>query len=168
MILNGLAPMNWAVSGLGIALVVLAVLLVSGKRLGMSTGFESVCSLVVSSNYFRRDALQKSNPWRFPLLVGLIAGGTLSALLSGGWNPTWDLGMFDTHIGLGQTGKIAWMFSGGVLVGFGTRLAGGCTSGHCIFGISNFEWSGLAATVAFFGAGLLTTNLIYRLILGVV
>jgi len=168
MILNGLEPMNWAVAGLGIALVVLAVLLVSGKRLGVSTGFESVCSLVVSHDYFRRAALQGSNPWRMPFLVGLIAGGAISAWLSGGWSPTWDLGMFDTHIGLGQVGKVAWMFSGGVLVGFGTRLAGGCTSGHCIFGISNLEKSGLAATVAFFGAGMVTTNVIFRLILGVV
>ena len=99
--------------------------------------------------------------------VGIRHRGALSAFLSGGWNPTWDLGMFDEHIGLGTAGKTAWMFAGGALIGFGTRLASGCTSGHSIFGISNLEKSGILATITFFATGMVTTNIIYRLILGV-
>jgi uncharacterized membrane protein YedE/YeeE len=57
------------------------------------------------------------------------------------------------------------MFVGGVFVGFGTRLANGCTSGHGIFGLSNFEWPSLAATMSFMAAGVLTTQLLYRVIL---
>ena len=47
-----------------------------------------------------------------------------------------NAGRFDQVIGLGHAGKLAWMFIGGLLIGFGTRLGGGCTSGHGIFGLS--------------------------------
>jgi uncharacterized membrane protein YedE/YeeE len=57
------------------------------------------------------------------------------------------------------------MFAGGLLVGFGTRLAGGCTSGHGIFGNSNFEVASLVASCSFLAAGIVTTNVIYRVIL---
>ena len=55
----------------------------------------------------------------------------------------------------------------GVLIGFGTRLAGGCTSGHGIFGIANGERASFRAVAAFMLAGVVTTNLVYRVILGV-
>lgn len=159
-------PIHWALGGAGIAAVTLALLFIGGKRLGVSTGFESVCSLVVHAPYFQRASLLASNGWRIPLLLGLVLGGFVSVLFSdGGWEPTWALGRFDTEIGWGEGGKILWMFAGGVLVGFGTRLAGGCTSGHGIFGLSNLEWPSLVATVSFMGAGVVTTNVIYRVIL---
>jgi hypothetical protein len=56
------------------------------------------------------------------------------------------------------------MFLGGVLIGFGTRLANGCTSGHGIFGISNLEWPSVVSTVAFMAAGIVTTNVVYHVI----
>ena len=86
-------------------------------------------------------------------------------MLGGGWAPTWDLGMFDAVIGWGAAGKVAWMFVGGVFIGFGTRLGGGCTSGHGIFGMSNFERPSLITTLSFMGGGIVTTQLLYRVIL---
>ena len=56
------------------------------------------------------------------------------------------------------------MFAGGVLIGFGTRMAGGCTSGHGIFGISNLERASVESTLAFVAAGMLTTNVVYRIV----
>ena len=56
------------------------------------------------------------------------------------------------------------MFAGGALIGFGTRMAGGCTSGHGIFGISNLERASIESTLAFVAAGMLTTNLVYRIV----
>jgi uncharacterized membrane protein YedE/YeeE len=56
------------------------------------------------------------------------------------------------------------MFIGGLLIGFGTRLAGGCTSGHGIFGLANFELPSLITTVSFMAGGVLTTQLIYRVL----
>ena len=56
------------------------------------------------------------------------------------------------------------MFAGGVLIGFGTRMAGGCTSGHGIFGVSNLERASVESTLAFVAAGMLTTNVVYRIV----
>lgn len=164
LILNGLQPIHWALAGLAIASVTLVLLFVANRRLGISTGFEDVCSLVLPNAYFRRRAIVSGRPWRLPFLAGLVLGGYLSAALGGGWAPTWDLGMFDTAVGLGAAGKFAWMFVGGLFIGFGTRLAGGCTSGHGIFGMSNFEVPSIITTLSFMAGGVVTTNLLYRVV----
>lgn len=164
LILNDVQPIHWALAGAAIGAITLTLLYVGNRRLGISTGFENICSLVVHTPYFTREGLASSNGWRLPLLGGLVVGGVLSAVLGGGWEPTWDLGMFDSEIGWGPAGKIVWMFGGGLLIGFGTRLAGGCTSGHGIFGMSNLELPSIVSTVSFMAAGVVTTNLIYRVI----
>ena len=164
LILNGLSPLHWAIAGTAIAAVTVCLLLVANRRLGLSTGFEDICSLVLEQPYFRRDAVASGRRWRLPFLLGLVFGGYLSAALGGGWHPTWALGMFDTTIGLGEFGKLTWMFAGGLFIGFGTRLANGCTSGHGIFGMSNFEIPSLGATISFLAGGILTTQLVYHVI----
>ena len=164
LILNDLPPLHWALAGLGIAGVTLALLLIANRRLGISTGFEDVCSLVLPAPYFRRLAVVSGRPWRLPLLCGLVLGGFLSAAFGGGWKPTWELGIFDTAIGLGPGGKLLWMFVAGLFIGFGTRLAGGCTSGHGIFGLANFERPSLITTITFMAAGIATTQIVYRVI----
>jgi uncharacterized membrane protein YedE/YeeE len=161
-----MVPMHWAAAGAAIAAVTLVLFFVLNRRLGISTGFEDVCSLVLRLPYFRRDSLLAARAWRLPFLAGLLLGGVLSAVLGGGWAPTWDLGRFDRTIALGPAGKMAWMFVGGIFIGFGTRLAGGCTSGHGIFGMSNLEMPSLLATASFMLGGILTTHLIYRVVFG--
>jgi len=162
LILHHLPPLHWALAGGAIGAIALLLLWVTNQRLGISTGFENLCSLVVRAPYLRRSEITGSHAWRLPFLAGLVLGGALSAATSGGWAPFWDLGRFDREIGLGPAGKLAWMFAGGCLIGFGTRLAGGCTSGHGIFGLSNLERASLEATLAFLAAGIVTTNLLYR------
>lgn len=162
LILHQLEPYHWALAGCAIGAITLLLLWLTNRRLGISTGFENLCALVVHAPYFRRGEIAGSHGWRLPFLGGLVLGGFLSAALSGGWAPIWDLGMFDTVIGWGPAGKLAWMFGGGLLIGFGTRMAGGCTSGHGIFGLSNFERASLESTLAFMAAGIVTTNLVYR------
>jgi uncharacterized membrane protein YedE/YeeE len=56
------------------------------------------------------------------------------------------------------------MFVGGLFIGFGTRLANGCTSGHGIFGLANFELPSLVAALSFMTGGIVTTQLIYRVV----
>ncbi len=165
LLLHHLPPIHWALAGLGIAGVTLALVLLANRRLGISTGFEDICSLVLPQPYFRRKAVTAGRVWRLPLLAGLLAGGFLSAVLGGGWSPTWELGMLDRALGLGPVAKLAWMFVGGLFIGFGTRMAGGCTSGHGIFGVSNLERPSLISTVSFMLGGIITTQLLYRLFL---
>jgi uncharacterized protein len=164
LILNDLISIHWAAAGATIAAVTLSLLFISNRRLGISTGFEDACSLVLRSPYFSNHAADGERRWRLQFLGGLILGGLLSALLGGGWQPTWELGMFDTVIGWGAGAKLLWMFTGGLLIGFGTRLAGGCTSGHGIFGISNLELPSLVSTASFMLAGIITTHLVYRVV----
>ncbi|HEY7170776.1 MAG TPA: YeeE/YedE thiosulfate transporter family protein [Vicinamibacterales bacterium] len=160
LLLHGLPPLHWAVAGAGLGVVTLALIAIGNRRLGISSGFEDVCSIVVNRPYFRRRALTQHRAWRLPFVVGLAVGGFVSAALGGGWSPTWALGTFDQVIGLGHLGKSAWMFAGGLLVGFGTRLANGCTSGHGIFGVANLELPSVVATAIFLASASVTTHVI--------
>jgi uncharacterized membrane protein YedE/YeeE len=165
LLLHGLPPLHWAVAGAAIAAVTLALMLLASRRLGISTGFEDICSLVLQQPYFRRSAVRDGRGWRLPLLAGLMLGGFLSASTGGGWTPTWTLGMLDRALALGPLGKLAWMFTGGLFIGFGTRLAGGCTSGHGIFGMANLELPSLITAASFMAGGIVTTQLLYHVIL---
>ena len=164
LLLNSLPPLHWAIGGAGIAGVTLLLLFITNTRLGISGGLEDICGLVLAQSYLRRPGREAARAWRLPFLVGLLLGGVLSAALGGGWHPTWTLGMLDDVIGLGHAGKVLWMFAGGLFIGFGTRLAGGCTSGHGIFGLANLELPSLVATVSFMAGGIVTTQLLYRIV----
>ena len=166
LILNGPPAMHWAWAGVLIAAVTLTLLFVANRRLGISSGFEDICSLVLPNAYFRQRAVLSGRTWRLPFLIGLVIGGFVSAAAGGGWRPTWEAGMLDSAFNLNRSAKLAWMFVGGLFIGFGTRLGNGCTSGHGIFGLSNFERASLVTTLAFFAGGILTTQLIYRLVAG--
>jgi uncharacterized protein len=162
LLLHHLPPLHWALAGAGIAAVTLALQFLLNRRLGISTGFEDMCSLVLRVPYFRREAVIKGREWRLPFLAGLVLGGALSAVFGGGWEPIWSLGLLDARLGLSHAGTVLWMFVGGLFIGFGTRLAGGCTSGHGIFGLSNLELPSLISTVSFMAGGIVTTQLIYH------
>jgi len=164
LILNGSPPLHWALAGAGIAAVTLLLLVLANRRLGISSGFEDVCSLVLRQTYFRREGLLTARTWRLPFIGGLVLGGVLSAVAGGGWTPIWDLGLFDERIGFGPAGKLVWMFVGGLFIGFGTRLGGGCTSGHGIFGMSNLELPSMVTTLSFMAGGFVTTQLLYRVV----
>lgn len=164
LILTGAPPIHWAVAGAAIAAVTLALLFFRNRRLGISGGLDDVCSVILRRPYFSQPVVADARTWRLPFIAGLVAGGVLSAVASGGWTPIWDLGLFDQVIGFGPAGKLAWMFAGGLLIGFGTRLANGCTSGHGIFGLSNFELPSLVATLTFMASGVVTTHLVYRVL----
>ncbi len=165
LILNGAAPLHWALAGVGIALITFLLLFVLNRRLGISTGFEDVCSLIIRTGYFDRASLRDGRRWRLPFIAGLVIGGFVAAVSTGGWQPTWALGVLDDVLALEPAGKIAWMFAGGLFIGFGTRLGGGCTSGHGIFGLSNLELPSLVTTLSFMAGGFVTTQLLYRVVL---
>ena len=98
-----------------------------------------------------------------PFLGGLVLGGFLSAVLGGGWSPTWRSG-----ISIALRGWAMWQDRLDVrrrlFVGFGTRLANGCTSGHGIFSNSNqIEHRGVRC---FMAGSIVTTQVLYRIVLG--
>lgn len=161
LILTGAPPIHWALAGAGIGVITLFLLWSTNHRLGISSGFEDVCSLVLRPAYLRRAEVVMGRRWRLPFLGGLVLGGVVSAVFAHGWSPLWDLGRLDVVFDLSHGQKLAWMFAGGLLIGFGTRMAGGCTSGHGIFGVSNFERASIVSTLSFMATGIATTALIY-------
>jgi uncharacterized membrane protein YedE/YeeE len=105
----------------------------------------------------------KAPRWRVWFFGGLALGGLLSGALAGGYAQDLSLPGMGAFFGLGAAGQIAVLALGGVLIGFGTRFCGGCTSGHAIVGISGRQWPSVAATAIFFATGMAATFLIHWL-----
>jgi uncharacterized membrane protein YedE/YeeE len=99
-------------------------------------------------------------------LGGVALGGTVGSLMAGGWSPEFAM-RGETFAGLFGTGP--WvgpvvLGGGGILVGAGTRMAAGCTSGHGLCGVSRFQVGSIAATAAFFGTGIVVSIGLARLL----
>ena len=106
-------------------------------------------------------ALPSRAPWtaHFTFLAMLVAGGFLSGAAGG--TPQFDLG--EVHTRLFGTGMGNWitLIVGGAMVGFGTQMAGGCTSGHGLSGCSRLVPASLIATATFFGTAVVVSLLIH-------
>jgi hypothetical protein len=179
-------PWPWYAAGPLIGLMVPLLLMIGNKAFGISSSLRHICAACAPAGiaFFRYD--WKKESWSLVLAAGILLGGVLGGLVFPDPNPVQispatvaDLQAF----GIGNTGGLhpAELFNfqalgtlkgfilivvGGFLVGFGTRYAGGCTSGHSIMGMSNLQWPSLVATCCFFGGGLLMTWVILPRILG--
>ncbi len=180
-------PWPWYVSGPLIALVMFA-LIYFGKTFGMSSNLRTLCTIGGAgkySDFFRFD--WKAQRWNLVVVFGAILGGYIAVnFLSDGTpialapDTITDLktfGFTEAGMTLLPTEIYGWenvlsikgmgiLVLGGFLVGFGTRYAGGCTSGHAITGLSNLQLPSLIAVIGFFAGGLLMTHLLLPLIFG--
>jgi uncharacterized protein len=136
------------VAGLALGGFVALLLFTENKLLGVSTGFAELCAA-------RTDRKLRGS-WRLRFLPGIVLGGFLASLPSG-QHPTFALGGFDALIGATPFIKVPVLIGAGVLIGYGARLAGGCTSGHGIVGTALFAKSSLLATALFLTSGFSTT-----------
>ena len=169
----------WWVSGPLISFVMFS-LLYYGKGFGVSTNFKTVCCMLGSckvSDFFCFN--WKDQIWNLTFIVGVIVGGFISShyltpdtTVAISASTIADL----TAIGISNPGatylpeeifgaenvwslrSLVFLIGGGFLVGFGTRYANGCTSGHAISGLSNLQWWSLIAVVGFFIGGLTMTH----------
>jgi len=142
-------PLPWYIAGPLLGLFVPAMLLLTGKEPGVSSSFRHVCAVLPGAkglDYFRYDLL-KEGLWQVLFVVGILLGGTLVQTSLGGAGVPLFLPENLTSAGL------ALLFAGGVLVGFGTRYADGCTSGHTISGISNLSVPSMIASACFIVGG---------------
>ena len=146
-------PWPWWFSGILIGLTVPLLYLLTGQGFGISTSFQQIgamCSPNSRLDYFRNFNRSKGI-WTLFFAVGIGIGGWLAnTVLSS--QPVEFLPEF-----YATSGGAVRLFVGGILIGFGTRYAGGCTSGHAITGISNLNWPSLVATIFFFVGGLAVT-----------
>ena len=180
-----LNPWPWYISGFLIA-VLMALLILVGKKFGMSTNLETTCTILGFGKvieYF--NVGWKNQRWSLIVVIGAIIGGFIASnyltpndavaindevvkelhamgFKSAGasYLPTelFDSSVFSDFKGL------TVLLVGGLLVGFGARYAGGCTSGHAISGLSNLQLPSLIAVIGFFIGGLIMIHFIYPLI----
>ncbi|MDX1413502.1 MAG: YeeE/YedE thiosulfate transporter family protein [Candidatus Promineifilaceae bacterium] len=155
-----LEPWPWYVTGPLIGLMVPAMLLLAGKQFGISSSFRdigAICSPRTKISYLQYDWRQYL--WRIFLVAGVVIGGFIgNHLLSVEPIPFLPEAYFSLK-------GILFLVIGGILVGFGTRYADGCTSGHTIMGVSDLQWPSLVATISFFIGGLIMTWIIYPLLI---
>ena len=178
-------PWPWYVAGPLIGLTVPLLLILGNKSFGISSSLRHVCAACVPANipFFKYD--WKKEIWNLFFVAGILIGGILAAQLLSNPNPVEvnpklaaemaGYGITD-YSGLVPAEIFSWpqlltarglimMVFGGFLVGFGTRYAGGCTSGHAIMGLSNLQWPSLVATCCFMAGGFIMANLILPYVL---
>ena len=179
-------PWPWYVVGGLLGSVAPLLLLAGNRQLGVSGNLRTICAAILPGNveFFKYD-WKESGAWNLAFAVGIIAGGFIGGfVLAAPANATLSpaaQAMFQT-LGLHNLSTLlppeifsvkglmtlkgfAIMIGGGFLVGFGSAYAGGCTSGHGISGVANFEIPSFLAFAAMFGAGMLTSWFIVPLIL---
>lgn len=177
-------PWHWAISGLLIGLIVPLLLILGNKPFGISSTLRQICAACVPARISFFNYNWKKESWNLFFVSGIVLGSFLAAHFLANTNPVQISSATKTDLqALGITdfqgllpaeifsfdqiftikGFILIIF-GGFLVGFGTRWANGCTSGHSIFGLSNLQLPSLIATICFFIGGLFVTHFILPLI----
>jgi len=177
-------PWPWWFSGIMIALIMIT-LIYFGKSFGFSSNLRVICAACgAGKKYDFFNFNWKAQRWNLLFLMGAILGGVLSAtvfstdqplkLSASTINDLKGLNIyFDGELNPEQLFGTDFLFSvkgfiillaGGFMVGFGTRWAGGCTSGHGISGLSNLQLPSLIAVIGFFAGGLIMTHLLFPLI----
>jgi uncharacterized membrane protein YedE/YeeE len=178
-------PWPWYVSGPLIGLMVPLLLLAGNKAFGISSSLRHICAAAIPTNakFFKYD--WKAESWNLLFAFGMVVGGLLAGFIFANPNPIElsesaiesmnKLGVknysglvpadiFNFSYLLSLKGIILFVV-GGFFIGFGTRYAGGCTSGHAIMGLSSLQFPSLVATCCFFAGGLLMTWVIQPLIM---
>lgn len=174
-------PWPWYVAGPLIGLVVPALLLLGGRQFGISANLRHLCALAGSRRPLFRYDWRREGRWNLLFAAGVMIGGWIAGRFLLG--PSVVVRVSDATVrdlralGLTDLGGVAppelvsWaalgtipgfltLVGGGLLVGFGARWAGGCTSGHAVSGLSAAQWPSLLAVVGFFAGGLTMTYLL--------
>lgn len=172
-------PWPWYVAGPMIGLTVPALLILGNKTFGVSSSLRHVCAMCIPSGIPFFTYNWRKETWNLIFVLGIMIGGFIATsvisnpneivIAPGTQQELAALGITDFS-GLMPTDIFSWenLFSGkgllflvfgGFLVGFGTRYAGGCISGHAIMGISSLQWPSLVATISFMIGGFLMTHL---------
>lgn len=178
-------PWSWYVAGGLIGLIVPALLILGNKHFGISSNLRHACAACFPAGikFFQYD--WKKEIWNFFFVGGILAGAIVAVTIFNDPAPlqvnpklaselaaygiTDYSNMIPTQLfsftSLFTLRGFIMLAGGGFLVGFGSRYAGGCTSGHSITGLSNLQVSSLIATISFMAGGFIMANLILPLIM---
>ena len=142
--------------------------IISKKALGTSTTFArgsaKLGAVFFGAEVYNWKYYQKYKPeleWQSMLVIGIVIGSFISAILSGEFNLSLiPLTEFESILNQNILGRIFSAFAGGIMLGFGARLAGGCTSGHGISGTFQLSIASWISLIGFFVGGALTAFII--------
>ncbi len=152
-------------AGTGIGLLTLAYYWITGKPFGVSRNYCNMLSYCSKLPFFSASEYKASN-WRLWFFWGIVLGGFLATQLAspGVWHIQLDMGhAYDTLLPQSPWLKMAVLFAGGLVMGVGSRMAGGCTSGHVIAGIPQMNFASVIAGAMFFVGGLLAVQTMAQL-----
>lgn len=173
-------PWPWYVSGPLIGIIIPILLILGNKMLGISSSLRHTCAAVLPGNVAFLKYNWKSEMWSMFFALGIFIGGFIGGNLLNNGEPVKisaetvedikALGI-NSFEGLVPSDIFSWdavftlqgliiLVFGGFMIGFGSRYAGGCTSGHAIMGLSSLQWPSLVAVIFFFVGGLIMTHLI--------
>jgi len=178
-------PWPWYIAGPIIGLTVPTLLIIGNKNFGISSSLRHICAACLPAKIPFFDYNWKKEIWNLFFVSGIFIGGVLAAQLLSNPNPIVVNDSLQTELnsygindysGLLPVQVFNWaqlfslrgiimMIVGGFFIGFGTRYAGGCTSGHAIMGLSTLQWPSLVATISFMIGGFIMANLILPFIL---
>lgn len=185
-------PWHWAVSGAAIAATMLA-LLYAGKEFGVSSNLRTMCTIAGAgkvNDFFKFD--WKTQQWNLLFVGGAVIGGFIASHFLASPEPVAIAESTQAYLAtlgiqypataaegtgyvpvevfgvenLWQPRNLLMLLGGGFLIGFGTRYAGGCTSGHAISGLANLQLPSLIAVIGFFIGGLLMSWVLLPLLFG--
>ena len=159
----------WWLGGIAIGLLVPLMYYFFNTSLSVSTGYGNFLKIITPSTklkWLNSKTYENKFNWRFLFITGMIIGGFLSARTSGMPIITSEMGLFTEKLSWNYIFYLFWFFAGGALLGFGARVANGCTSGHSIHGIATLQKSSLVATFFFLLFGTITTLFIRLIVLG--
>ena len=172
-------PWAWYVAGALIGLTVPALLLLGNKHFGISSSLRHICAACIPANipFFKYN--WKNELWNLFFVAGVLLGSIFASQVLTDPNPVVVSGKTTQvlqELGIAVDGNLmpssifgfdnlftaqgfVFFIIGGFMIGFGTRYAGGCTSGHSIMGLSNLQWPSLVATCCFMAGGFAMTHL---------
>jgi uncharacterized membrane protein YedE/YeeE len=142
----------WFVAGPLVGLMIVLLLWLTNQPFGALGGYIEFTQWVSGA--------RERAGWRVLFLIGVVAGGLISALLGPGWTPTIAYGSFDRLFGERVAAKTITLLIAGGLMGVGGRMAGGCTSGHGVCGTSFGSRASLVSTATFMAVAIASAHLI--------
>ena len=178
-------PWSWYVAGAIIGLIVPALLILGNKNFGISANLRHACAACFPADikFFKYD--WKKEIWNFFFVGGILLGAIIAVTLLNDPNPVvvnpklaselsgYGINDYSNMVptqlfsldALFTLRGLIMLIGGGFLVGFGSRYAGGCTSGHAITGLSDLQVPSLIATISFMVGGFIMANLLLPIIM---
>jgi uncharacterized membrane protein YedE/YeeE len=178
-------PWPWYIAGPLVGLTVPLLFILGNKSFGISSSLRHICAACIPANisFFKYD--WRKEAWNLFFVLGIFLGGVVASTFLANPNPiVVNPDLVSELAGYGITNYnsliptdiLNWtalftlkgflmMVVGGLMIGFGTRYAGGCTSGHAITGLSTLQWPSLIATCCFMLGGFIMANFILPIIL---